>query len=176
MGDSAWIPASDRCELCEAAIEDHEGSEISSWVTISRGESEWSDGFVDFGPVTENLRDFLNSTLVDDQQFLKHPICVIYVCGLDHFNKCPDVERMAKQKNMACAVVYRPGYDEHKIRSSMTSSGVIYVPLSNERDKIPDVSSTQIRQYFQNPTAINSDIEPFIYPNVRRYMKKKYKK
>ncbi|CAF3891635.1 unnamed protein product, partial [Didymodactylos carnosus] len=50
LGDSAWIPAKDRCQLCEEAIEYDEGPEISSWVTISRGESESCDGFIDFGP------------------------------------------------------------------------------------------------------------------------------
>ncbi|CAF4131062.1 unnamed protein product, partial [Rotaria sp. Silwood2] len=35
LGDSAWIPADDRCQLCEGAIE-HD--ELSSWVTVSRGE------------------------------------------------------------------------------------------------------------------------------------------
>ncbi|CAF1220355.1 unnamed protein product [Didymodactylos carnosus] len=133
LGDSAWIPAKDRCQLCEEAIEYHAGPEISSWVTISRGESEWCDGFIDFGPVSESLRDFLNGTLVDEENLLKYPLRVVYVCGLDHFNKCPEVENITKQRNMACAVVYRVGYEEQRIQRSVKSSGVIYIPLTEER-------------------------------------------
>ncbi|CAF1340849.1 unnamed protein product [Rotaria sp. Silwood1] len=76
LGDPAWIPAADRCRLCEKAIE-YEGSAVSSWIGVSRGESEWVNGFVDFGPVTEYLRDFLNSTLVDQNKILKYPLRVI---------------------------------------------------------------------------------------------------
>ncbi|CAF1215965.1 unnamed protein product [Rotaria sordida] len=172
LGDSAWIPAEDRCQLCEGAIE-HD--KLSSWITVSRGECEWPSGFVDFGPVTENLCDFLNDTLVHQDKFLKHPLRVVYVCGLDHFNKCSYLERMAKQKNMACAVVFRSGYNEQHIHQSIRSTDVIYVKLEKERDKIVDISSTQIRQYFQNPTSRTTDIDQFIYPNVYEYMIKNYK-
>jgi nicotinic acid mononucleotide adenylyltransferase len=175
LGDSAWIPAKDRCRLCEDAIE-HEGSEVSSWISVSRGESEWDDGFVDFGPVTENLRDFLNTTLVDQGDILQHPLRVVYVCGLDHFNKCSNVESMAKQRNMACAIVYRAGYDEQQITRSVQKSGAIYIPLSKERTKLADVSSTQIRQYFENSSARNTNVERNIYPAVSEYMSRKYNK
>ncbi len=175
MGDQSWISAKDRCTLCEKAIE-HEGSTLSSWITVSRGESEWLNGFVDFGPVTENLRDFLNDTLVYSQNVLKHPLSVIYVCGLDHFNKCSYVEKMAKQKNMACAVVFRAGYDEQQIQRSVKTSGVLYIPLIDERDQLTNISSTQIRQFFQNPTTSATTIDQFLYPSVRDYMRRKYKK
>ncbi len=175
LGNTSWIPSRDRCQLCEEAIE-YEGSEVSSWIGVSRGESEWADGFVDFEPVTENFRDFLNNTLVEQENFLKYPVRVVYVCGLDHFNKCSYVERMAKQNNMACAVVYRVGYEEKQIRRSVESSGAIYIPLAKERTKLADVSSTLIRQYFENPSASKSSIERSIYPNVRDYMIRKYRK
>ena len=174
LGDSTWIPAKDRCKLCQDAIE-YEGPEVSSWVTVSTGECQWPDGFVDFGPVTENLCDFLNDTLVAQEKLLKYPLCVVYVCGLDHFNKCSYLEAMAKQDNMACAVVYRSGYDEKQIRRSSRSTGVIYISLEVECDKILDISSTQIREYFENPTKNTSSLDPFIYPNVREYMSKKQK-
>ena len=132
--------------------------------------------FVDFPDVTKNLRDFLNTTLVEQQRVLKHPLCVVYVCGLDHFNKCSDVERMAKKNNMASAVVFRVGYEDQKISHSYKSSGVIYIPLAKERTKLADVSSTQIREYYQNPSASKSGTEKNIYPSVRDYMSKKYGK
>ncbi|UJR11533.1 hypothetical protein I4U23_015714 [Adineta vaga] len=175
LGDPAWIPAKERCRLCEEAIE-YEGSKVASWIAVSRGECEWKDGFVDFGPVTENLRDFLNTTLVEQGNVLKYPLRVIYVCGLDHYNKCSYVERMTQQNNMSCAIVFRRGYDEQQISSSLKTSSVIYISLSKERTKLSDVSSTQIRQYFENPTANNTDIERNIYPAVRDYMKRKYRK
>ncbi|CAF4569045.1 unnamed protein product [Rotaria socialis] len=175
LGELDWIPAKDRCRLCEGAIE-HEGPELSSWLRVSRGESEWADGFVDFGPVTENLRDFLNNTLVDEEHVLRYPLCVVYVCGLDHFNKCSYVENMTKQPNMSCAVVYRTGYEEQRITRSIQSSDVIYIPLSKERGKLTDVSSTQIRQHFQNPSASKANIKANIYPIVDEYMRKKYRR
>ncbi|UJR20567.1 hypothetical protein I4U23_023693 [Adineta vaga] len=165
LGDLHWIPAKDRCQLCKQVIE-FETSEISSWVDVSRGESEWKEGFVDFDPVTKSFRDFLNITLVDQEKLLKYPLHVVYVCGLDHYNKCADVERMVQQENILCAVVYRVGYDEKKINSSLQSSGVIYIPLLEKRAKLEHVSSTQIRRYFQNPTGIATNIEKNIYPVV----------
>ncbi|CAF1374088.1 unnamed protein product [Adineta ricciae] len=175
LDDSAWIPAKDRCRLCEEAIE-YEGSKVSSWIAVSRGESEWYDGFVDFSPVTENLRDFLNTTLVGQNNLLRYPLRVIYVCGLDHYNKCTYVERMVQQNNMSCAIVYRRGCDEQQINRSLKTTNVIYVSLSKERTKLTDVSSTQIREYFQNPTANNTNIERNIYPSVRDYMRRKHRK
>ncbi len=175
LGKPGWIPAKDRCQLCEGAIE-HQDSDVSSWISVSRGESEWDGGFVDFGPVAENLRDFLNTTIVGQGNILQHPLRVVYVCGLDHFNKCSYVENMATQNNMACAIVYRVGYDEQQIAGSIKKSGAIYIPLSKERSKLADVSSTQIRQYYQNPTASKSNIERIVYPNVHEYMSRKYKK
>ncbi len=175
LGDRDWIPAKDRCQLCEGAIE-YVGPEVSSWISVSRGESEWADGFVDFPLVAENFRDFLNSTLVEQENILKYPLRVVYVCGLDHFNKCSYVENMAKQNNMTCAVVFRVGYEEQQISRSVKKSGIIYIPLSEERTKLTDVSSTQIRQYFQSPTASNTNVEKNIYPNVREYMSRKYRK
>lgn len=175
LGDRAWIPSKDRCKLCEDAIQ-AEDSSISSWISVSRGESEYSEGFIDFPEVAVNFRDFINSKLVEQQRLLKYPIRVIYVCGLDHYNKCPDVEKMAKRTNMGSAVVYRIGYDSQKITNSYKTSNIIYVSSETRNSRLPDVSSTRIREYYQNPTATKSDIERYIYPHVHNYMSKKYKK
>lgn len=175
LGDRAWIPAKHRCQLCEGALQS-EGPKLASWISVSRGESEWKDGFVDFGPVVENLRDFLNSTLVGPGNVFKYPLRVVYVCGLDHFNKCSYVEQMAKQKSMGCAVVYRSGCDEKEISNSAKKSGVLYVSLTKERGKITEISSTAIREYFQNPATSKTNIKQHIYPNVLEYMNKKYQK
>ena len=173
LGDRAWIPTKYRCQLCEGAIQ-FEDPELLSWISVSRGESEWEGGFVDFGPVAENLRDFLNGTLVDLGNTFKYPIRVIYVCGLDHFNNCSYAENMPKQKNMGCAVVYRSGYDEKMVSNSAKNSGVIYVSLAKKHNKITEISSTDICEYFQNPLANKISIKRYIYPNVLEYMSKKY--
>ncbi|CAF1380574.1 unnamed protein product [Didymodactylos carnosus] len=165
LRDPAWIPARDRCQLCEEAIDDvtinHQEQKLPSWVSVTRGESEWADGFVDFAPVTENFRDFLNDTLVEQEKVLKYRLSVIYVCGLDHFNKCSDVRKMAELDNIIPAVVFRSGNDEQMISRSCKSSRVIYIPLTKQREKSLDVSSTQIREHFQNPSA------KFIIPGHR---------
>ncbi|CAF4426630.1 unnamed protein product [Rotaria magnacalcarata] len=175
LGDPAWIPAKDRCRLCEEAIQ-HEGPGLSSWIAVSRGECEWEDGFIDFDAVTENFRDFLNSTLVGAGTLFKYPLRVVYVCGLDHYNKCSHVENIEKQKNMSSAIVYRTGCNEQQISRSSKTSGIIYIPLIKERSKLVDVSSTEIRQYFQNPGGNKTNIDRSIYPNVRKYMSEKYRK
>ena len=174
FNNPSWIPATDRCQLCEDVIK-NEGSELSSWIGVSRGASEWTGGFVNFGAVAGYFRDFLNSTLVEQQNFLTYPLRVVYVCGLDHFNKRPYLARMAKYDNMASAVVYRLGYEEQLIRRAVETSGVIYIPLVKERAKLPNVSSMQIRRYFENPTGNHGHIEQSIYPHIREYMTKKYK-
>lgn len=175
LGSLAWIPAKDRCKLCDEAIQ-YEGNEVSAWISVSRGESEWPKGFVEFGPVTEDLRDFLNQTLVNEKRLLKNPLRVIYVCGLDHFNKCSYVQTMAKQKNIGFAVVYRSGYDETEIRDLTKPPGAIYIPLTGERGPLSNVSSTEIRKFFENSSNNSGAITQFIYPNVREYMARKYRK
>lgn len=102
---------------------------------------------------------------------------MIYVCGLDHYNKCSDVEAITKRTNMGSAVVHRVGYDNQKITHSYKTSNVIYISLESKYSQLPDVSSTRIREYYQNRNAANnSDIKRFIYPHVHDYMSKKYKK
>lgn len=174
MGDRTWIRAADRCKLCEEAIE-YEGPTLSSWVSISRAESDWPHGFVNFGPVTESLRDFLNSKLVGQGNILKHELRVVYVCGLDHYNRCSDYQEMATKKNISFAVVYRPGCEERQILHATKTSGAIYIPLIHERNNLIDVSSEEIQRYFEGSNAKNDVIDRNIYPHVREYLRKKYK-
>lgn len=81
---------------------------------------------------------------------------------------------MTMKMNIKCAVIYRVGYDEQRIHCQ-SSSNIIYIPLNQQRHQLQSVSSTQIRQYFQNPrtTSVN-DIDKWICPNVRDYMIHKY--
>jgi hypothetical protein len=174
VGDPAWIPADDRCEQCEAAI-DYEGSHAKSWIGVSRGESEWPNGFVDFGPVTEDVCLFLNRTLVGQKKLLTHPLHVFYVCGLDHFNQCSYVETMPQMTNIHCAVVYRMQQNEQKIDRAVEKSGVIYIPLSAERSKLADVGSAAKAQHLETPChSSHTNVEPHMYPHVLQYMKAKH--
>lgn len=172
LGQSAWIPGDIRCQLCQDAINE-EGVRISSWISVSRGESEFNDGFMNFDFITENLRDFLNSTFVGSDKLLKYPLTVVYVCGLDHFNKCSHVISLSREENIICAIVYRAGYDENRILHPKKSSNIIYVPLTDERHHLIDVSSTRIRQCFENSI---DDAKQFTYSSVLKYMTDKHKK
>lgn len=138
--------------LCENAIEE-EG--INDWLAVSRGESEWSS-FVDFDEVTRYFADFLN-------QKFPSALKVMYVCGLDHFNRCPYVAQLAEAKNIGCAVIYRPGSDEQRIRPK---SNIYYLPLSDQRQELVDISSTMIR------TGDMQNLEDLTYRCVIEYLKK----
>lgn len=139
MGETHWIPAVDRIQLCESAIVDEN---LTEWVAVTRGESECRNGFVDFDVVTKQLGQFLNSSSFS----LKNPLKVVYICGLDHFNRCPYVAHIAEQPNLACVVIYRPGADEERIRRLETRNpNVYYLDLKDLRDKLEDISSTMIR-------------------------------
>ena len=146
----ATIPGRDRCDLCELAIKDHESeTHTRSWLNVSRAECEYRHGFVDFSPTTKALCQYLNSLLLVSCRYLRKPLYVIYVCGLDHFNKCSDVRRLAQEKYIKCAVIYRKNNDEQKISKLDSASNIIYVPLKNERSNILDISSTEIRHCWE---------------------------
>lgn len=166
----ATIPGHHRCDLCELAIEEHESTTKSEhWLSVSRAESEYYDGFIDFPEVTTTLSQFLNSVLFGAGKLLKYPLYVIYVCGLDHFNKCPDVLHLARNKFIKCAVVYRKGCDERRIRTLDESSNIIYVPLDNQRKELTDVSSTEIRARLKDS---KDNLNQLTYDSVIRHMKR----
>ncbi|CAF1398196.1 unnamed protein product [Adineta steineri] len=160
----ATISGRDRCDLCELAIEEHERqTETSHWLSVSRAEAEYYGGFIDFGPTTKALRQYLNSILLVSQRSLKNPVYVIYVCGLDHFNKCSDVRRLAREKYVKCAVIYRKECDEQNISKLDESSNIIYVPLDDDRKNLIDISSTEIRRRWEKSPH---DINQFTYASV----------
>ena len=166
----ATIPGRDRCDLCELAIKDHESeTRTRSWLNVSRAECEYRYGFVDFSPTTKALSQYLNSLLLVSRRYLKKPLYVIYVCGLDHFNKCSDVRRLAQEKYIKCAVIYRQNNNEQNISKLDPSSNIIYVPLNNERSDILDISSTEIRRCWKNQP---DQLIHLTYPSVIKRLKK----
>jgi hypothetical protein len=168
LGKSA-MPASYRCELCELGINEHNDTKKGPhWICVSRAESEYQGGFVDFSPVSIEFSRYLNSILSGPKKFFKHPLYVIYVCGLDHFNKCRDVKSLAREKHIKCAVIYRKGSDEQHILKLDASSNIIYVPLDNERQNLVDISSTEIRHRLENSMQ---DIDQLTYDSVVQSLK-----
>ena len=132
-----------RCRLCEAAIEE-EGTR--EWMGISRGESEYSTSV--WAPqVCKCLATFLNHESTGLE--LHHPIRVIYVCGLDHFNVAHhgSISRLTEEHNLGLAVVYRQGEDESNIhRTIKHNPQVMYVDLMEQRDILVNISSTKARE------------------------------
>ena len=169
LGNVHLIPARERSKLCEQVIK-QEG--LDSWLSVAGGECQWDGGFIDFDEVSRTLAEFLNENLYKTEKVLRHPLTVVYVCGLDHFNKCPYVADLVHAKNLACAVIYRLNANEIEIkRLENQSDKVYYIPLTAERSTLVDISSTRIRQ--QHGTD-SSDLEQFTYPSVCSYLKEKY--
>ena len=173
-----WIPAKDRCDLCKQVIEEEtaiqekaiQNEKVEDWIAVSAGECNWT-GFADFDEVTISLAKFLENESSTNQKFPRHPLTVVYVCGLDHFNKCPYVASLAKHENIACAVIYRPGAVDNGIKDS---SDIYYITLDDERDTLIDISSTAIRDRYRNRN--NTDTNDGIYKCVSSFLQKHYSK
>lgn len=104
---------------------------------------------------------------------MKQPLKVVYVCGLDHFNKCPYVADLARNnKNMACAVIYRPDIsDVHIKKFDEQSSRIYYIALTDQPESITAISSTAIRNRYE--TSSNPETDLKIYQCVQEYYKDK---
>ena len=153
-------------ELCEKAIKEEEQTDF---IVVSRGELDYGH-FVDFDSVSMKLSEYLNKKL-------EQPITVVYVCGLDHFNKCSYVEQLAKEKNMACAIIYRLCSNDEKIKSieRKLPEKIYYLTLTDEiqSDKLIDLSSTEIRNLFATSTT-DEQYEKTIYKCVLEFYKNKH--
>jgi hypothetical protein len=170
LGASELITDEERCKLCQAAIKEQGLEEL---IAVSKGEIEYEHGFVDFNEVSVRLAEFLNLALRDHEILSNHPLQVVYVCGLDHFNKCPYVEQLASEKNMACAIIYRPDASEHRIKTLPKSlSNFYYIKSETEGETLCDVSSTALRQYYRSGN--NIDVHQSSFSCVADYYKAKY--
>ncbi|CAF4758338.1 unnamed protein product, partial [Rotaria sp. Silwood2] len=69
--------------------------------------------FIDLASVTYSLQVFINQKLN-----LPKPVRVIYVAGLDLFNRCYGMKSLRAPKMGGIAVVYRPGQDDRLITST----------------------------------------------------------
>lgn len=175
MGGIDHINGRDRCRLCAGAIQEElseansRGEPLEDFISVSRAEIDF-DCFVDFDDVSISLEKFLNSTLPERDNLPRRPLKVIYVCGLDHFNKCPHVTTLSKQENMACTIIYRPGVSDDYIKSrSKNSSNIYYIDLNAEREVLRDISSTAVRKQYR--TQNDRDSDQLSYECVREYYK-----
>ncbi|CAF1366557.1 unnamed protein product [Adineta ricciae] len=172
LGEADWISGAERSDLCHYAIK-HD--KLEDFVSVSKGELECR-GFVDFDQVIIQLERFLNHELHKSQSIISHPLKVVYVCGLDHFNKCPYVETLAEAKNVACAVIYRLGASDDRIkRLQERNSKIYYITLDDERETLVDISSTEIRKRYRDSFQ-QTDTDEITYPFVQKYLTKKYQK
>ncbi len=123
--------------------------------------------FISLSRVTISLQRFVNEMLK-----LERPICVIYVAGLDLFNRCNGMEGMRQSPWDGVAVVYRSGEQEQLIKQmhSLTSQKLYYVQddsIDNQIEALSQISSTQIREMIRN----GQSCEHLTYPSVLNYLK-----
>lgn len=165
MGERDYISSKQRCRLCEDAIREEN---LQEFIAVSRGECEWPNGFVDFDEVTRKLVEFLNAPETNEQLAAIRPITVVYVCGLDHFNKCSYVADLANEENIACAIIYRQGAPDQYVRNlPRKSSRIFYIPLDENRSTLVDISSTAIREHHRNRNY--TELDRLSYSCVSQY-------
>ena len=147
---------------------------LDSWMSVAKGEHQWDGGFVDFDEISRTLAEFLNDQLYKTKGIFEYPLLVIYVCGLDHFNKCYYVASLPKEEYLGYAVIYRSGADDREINRQIEGSHkAYYIPLTDERSTLVDISSTSIRQQQDKDST---DLEQFTFPLVCAYLKERYPK
>ena len=119
--------------------------------------------------MTFSLQNFIN------QKFnLGKPIRVIYVAGLDLFNRCHGMRGLRSSNMGGVAVVYRSGQETYRITSddSQCDPKVFYV-CSNDNNmetsslEYEDISSTLIRKRLID----NQNCDHLTFKSVLEHMK-----
>jgi nicotinic acid mononucleotide adenylyltransferase len=98
---------------------------------------------------------------------LSKPVRVIYVAGLDLFDRCNGMRSLRKPPLGGVAVIYRPG-PYNQLAKSITlknEPNVFYV--SDDEEQINDISSTLIRRKLRD----NEACEHLTYSSVLGYLK-----
>ncbi|CAF3713473.1 unnamed protein product [Rotaria sp. Silwood1] len=166
------ISGQHRIEMCRKAIEE---AGQQHWLSVDMAECMGqtffllAPGFINLKRVTYSLQTFINGKLN-----LSKPVRVIYVAGLDLFNRCNGMNGMRKPPMDDVAVVYRPSQDDSFVRSThvQVDSNVFYVcanddDLDASSSDMDDISSTLIRERYKN----NQDCEHLTYKSVLDHMK-----
>ncbi|CAF1518373.1 unnamed protein product [Rotaria sordida] len=157
------ISGQHRIEICQKAIEE---ANQQHWLSVDKAEC-MAPNFISLGQVTLSLKMFINTVLN-----LPKPVRVIYIAGLDLFNRCHGMHRLRTPDRDGVAVVYRSGEEEHLVRSVQSPhlDKVYYVKndsTDNEISALSDISSTQIRRMLKD----GQSCEHLTYPSVLNYLK-----
>ncbi len=117
--------------------------------------------FIDLATVRLSLQNFINEKIQ-----LSKPIRVIFVAGLDLFNRCHGMNRLRQSFMGGVAVVYRSGENKSLIQSiiDQNPSKLYFISLDNEDQN--DISSTLIRQKLQ----LNEDCSHLTYKSVLQFL------
>lgn len=110
-----------------------------------------------------SLQHFLNQSLE-----LSKPIRVIFVAGLDLFNRCGGITSLRQSPLAGVAVIYRAGQDKSLVQSILDKnpSKLFFVSSDDDQDQSKDISSTLIRQRLQ----LNEDCSHLTYKSVLQYL------
>ena len=126
--------------------------------------------FVSSNKVTLSLQNFLNGKFQLDK-----PIRVIFVAGLDLFNRCNGMNGLRQAHMGGVAVVYRNGQNKDLIKSliNQNNAKAYFISLDDqEQNQSTDISSTLIRQKLQ----INEDCSHFMYKSFLEYLQMTHSK
>lgn len=116
--------------------------------------------FISLRTVTISLQDFLNKEFK-----LNKPIRVIYVAGLDLFNRCNGFHSLTNGQTGGVAVIYRSGETQSLIQSILrqTPKNLYFVSVdSYDPEAFTDISSTLIRRKLR----LNEDCSHLTYHSV----------
>ncbi|CAF0987155.1 unnamed protein product [Adineta ricciae] len=152
-----------RIRMCEEAIKE---ANQQHWLGVDKAECT-APKFISLSKVTLSLQMFINEVIQ-----LEKPIRVIYVAGLDLFNRCHGMVAMREAPWNGVAVVYRSGEKESLIQSSHSISNerLFYVrddTPENQAEAVSQISSTQIRQMIKNGQSCHN----LTYQSVLDYLK-----
>lgn len=153
------IPSQHRIEMCQRAIEEENQQH---WLAVDKAEA-FAPTFITLKNVTLSLQTYLN-----EQIHLDKPIRVIYVAGLDLFNRCNGMHSLRDKHMGGVAVVYRIGQDSALIESLIKQNPLklYFIPLDDDTNQSIDISSTLIRTNLQN----NQDCSHLTYLSVLQYL------
>jgi nicotinic acid mononucleotide adenylyltransferase len=96
---------------------------------------------------------------------LSKPIRVIYVAGLDLFNRCSGMSSLRRSPMGGVAVVYRGGEDKSLVQSFINQNlpNVCFIDIE---DDLNHISSTLIRQRMKS----NENCSHLTYQSVLEYL------
>ncbi|CAF1179141.1 unnamed protein product [Adineta steineri] len=147
-----------RIEMCQNAIQEENQQH---WLTVDKAECLASN-FINLNKVASSLQMFLNEKIRLDK-----PIKVIYVAGLDLFNRCKGMNGLRQGTMGGVAVVYRYGQDKSLIQSFIKENTRKLYFIALDEDNIQnDISSTLIRQKLKS----NENCSHLTYNSVLQFL------